>query len=127
MPLEVLHLIACERVEPDPNNFHRVNIFGLITSIRSTAVPSFPVVHPLLRALIVWTGGQGNGELSLRITEDRTASGVFRTRPRRIRFVGDVAAIGGVVFDIRNCVFPAAGLYWVEVLFSGQVIAQPGQ
>ena len=35
-----------------------------------------------------------------------------------------LAAIGGVVFDIRNCVFPAAGLYWVEVLFSGQVIAR---
>jgi hypothetical protein len=124
MALEVLHLILCEKVETDPINYHRLNIFGLITSIRSSAVPLFPVLHPKMVALIVWSGGQGTGELGLRITEDVSDSAVFRTRPRQVRFVGDAAAVGGVVFVIRNCVFPRAGLYWVEVLFSGQVIAR---
>jgi uncharacterized iron-regulated membrane protein len=75
-------------------------------------------------ALIVWTGGQGAGELLLRISEDRTANTVFQTRPRQARFVGDVHSVGGVVFRIQNCVFPAAGLYWVEVAFAGAVIAR---
>jgi hypothetical protein len=124
MGLDVLHLILCDRVETDPNNYHRCNIFGLITSIRSAATPRFPVAHPQLLALVVWTGGQGTGELTLRIVEDGLASVVFRTRPRQVRFVGDATAVGGVVFRIQNCAFPGAGLYWVEVLFGGLVIAR---
>jgi hypothetical protein len=100
MALEVLHLILCDRVETDPDNYHRCNIFGLITSIRPAAVPRFPVVHPQLVAFIVWTGGQGTGELMLRIIEDRSGKTVFRTRPRQVRFVGDPDAVGGVVFRI---------------------------
>jgi hypothetical protein len=122
MGLDVLHLILCDRVETDPNNYHRCNIFGLITSIRSAA--PFPVVHPQLLALIVWTGGQGTGELMLRIIEDRSANTVFRTRPRQVRFVGAPASVGGVVIRIQNCAFPGAGLYWVELLFAGSVIAR---
>src|SRR5713101_4430262 len=103
MALEVLHLILCERVETDPGNYHRLNILGLITSIRSSAAPPFPVVHPKMRALIVWSGGQGTGELELRIVDEISANTVFRTRARRVRFVGDSAAVGGVVFIIQNC------------------------
>jgi hypothetical protein len=121
---DVLHLILCNRVETGPNNLHRCNILGLITSIRSAAVPPFPVVQPQLLALIVWIGGQGVGELTLRIIEDRSASTVFRTRPRQVRFLGDAAAVGGVLFRIQNCAFPNAGLYWVEVQFADLVIAR---
>jgi hypothetical protein len=123
MEPDVLHLILCDRVQSDPNNYHRCNIFGLITSIRSSADPPFPVVHAQLLALMVWTGGQDTGDLMLRIIEDRSKRTVFRTRSRQVRFVGDAAAIGGVVFSIRNCAFPSAGLYWVEVLFAGSIIA----
>ncbi len=124
MGLDVLHFILCERVETDPNNYHRCNIFGLITSIRSTPAPPFPVVQAQMLALVVWTGGQGTGELELRIIADHPATPIFRTRPRQIRFVGEAAAVGGVLFRILNCTFPAAGLYWVEVLFAGSIIAR---
>lgn len=121
---DVLHLILCDEVQIDPNDYHRCNVLGLITSIRSADTPSFPVVRPQWFALVVWIGGHGSGELVLRIVEDRSTSTVFRTRPRQVRFVGDAAAVGGVVFRIQNCTFPAAGLYWVEVLFAGSVIAR---
>jgi hypothetical protein len=124
MGLDVLHLILCDRVETDPNNYHRCNIFGLTTSIRSATTPWFPVVHPQLLALVVWNGGQGTGELTLRIIEDGSASIGFRTRPRQVCFVGDATAVGGVVFRNQNGAFPGAGLYWVEVLFDGLVIAR---
>jgi hypothetical protein len=124
MKPDVLNVILCDRVETDPNNYHRCNVFGLTASIRSAIAPPFPVVQLELIALVIWTGGHGAGELLLRIIEDRSASTVFRTLSRQVRFVGNASAVGGVKFRIRNCSFPAAGLYWVEVLFAGSVIAR---
>jgi hypothetical protein len=122
MQPDILHLIPCEAIQIDSSNFHRCNVLGLVTSIRSTAVPPFPVVRPEFNTLIVWPGCQGTGELMLRIVEERSAKVIFRTRPRQVRFVGDVAAVGGVVFRMQNCVFPAAGLYWIEIVYAGSVI-----
>ena len=48
---------------------------------------------------------------------------VFRNQPRRIRFSGALGDAVGILFRIRNCSFPAPGLYWVECVFSGTVIA----
>ena len=51
-------------------------------------------MQPEVLALVVWTGGQGAGELVLRIVENHTSQTVFRTRPRQVRFVGEpVAAV----------------------------------
>src|SRR5215470_13442362 len=110
MGLEVLHLILCQRVETDPANYHQLNIYGLITSIRPSTLPLFPLRQSEMVALVVWTGGEGTGEPGLRIIENLSGAKTFQTRSRQVRFVGDAAAIGGVLFVIRNCVFPRAGL-----------------
>jgi hypothetical protein len=123
MAPEVLHLILCDELRPDPDNYHRLNIFGLVTSIRSVA-PVFPLTHPKLIALLVWMGGQGSGELMLRVVNAQSGTAVFRTRPRQVRFAGAAEEVGGVVFRIQNCTFPATGLYWVEILFAGSPIAR---
>jgi hypothetical protein len=124
MEPEVWYLVLCEDVRPDPNDYERLNIFGLTTTIRSTLSPPFPVVHPLLCALVLLTGGQGHGEFGLRIRQDQTGRVVFRSLPRQVRFVGDSTAVLGALFRIRRCGFPAPGLYWVEVLFEGTVLAR---
>jgi hypothetical protein len=64
------------------------------------------------------------GELSVRIVRHPTGQIIFRSRPRRVRFVNDPDDTSGVVFRIRSCSFPTAGLYWVELLFSGTVLAR---
>ncbi len=120
----VLHLIPCDDVQIDPINYHRCNVFGLITSIRSAASPPYPVLHRQFLVLVVWTGGLGSGQLTLRVVQDRSGNSIFNTRPRQVRFVGDPTAIGGVAFRILNCTFPAEGLYWVEVIFAGSTIAR---
>jgi len=58
MEPDVLHLILCDEVQADPNNFHLCNVFGLMNSIRSAAAPPLPVVRPQLLALVIWTGGR---------------------------------------------------------------------
>jgi hypothetical protein len=120
---EVRHLLLCDDVRTDPDNYHRIHVLELITTIRSTAAPPFPVVRPLLCALVILTGGQGTGELRLRIFQDRTGRISFRSRPRPVRFVGAPEAVLGAVFRIRDCSFREAGLY-VEAVFAGSVIAR---
>jgi hypothetical protein len=111
---EVRYFILCEDVRTDPDNYHRINVFGLTTSISSAADPPFPVVRGLLCALLLFSDGHGNGELRV----------IFRSSPRRVRFVGDPEAVRGAVFGIRNCSFPMGGLYWVEAVFENSVIAR---
>ena len=88
MEPEVLYLILCDGVRADPANFHRVEVFGLITHFRSRAVPPFPLVRPAFCVLVILIDCQGAGELSLRIVQSETGKVVFRNAPRRVRFSG---------------------------------------
>ena len=124
MEPEVRYLLPCDEVRTDPDNYQRIDVLGLITTIRSTADPPFPVVRPLLCALVILTAGQGNGELVLRVFHDATGRVIFRSSPRQVRFVGSPEAMLGVVFRIRDCSFPMAGLYWIEAVFASSVIAR---
>jgi hypothetical protein len=127
MEPEVRHLIVCDQVRIDPQNYHRIDILGLITRLRSTKKPPFPMVRPQLSVFVVLRAGEAagqTGDLSVRIVQDSTDRLIFHTRPRRIRFVQNPEDTSGVEFCIQNCSFPAAGLYWVECLFSGTVLGR---
>ena len=120
----VQYLIVCDDVRPDPSNPLRVNAFGLIINIRPSAVPPFPVIRPHLCVLVLMTRCQGVGDLSIRIVHNATGQSAFFNSPRRIRFVGSPRDAVGVTFRVRNCAFPEAGVYWVEVIYDGTVIAR---
>lgn len=124
MALEVLHLILCDEVQADPNNFHRLSILGLINTIRSRASPPFPVFRPAFSALLVLTGAVGSGEIAVRILRDRPETLVYLSNRRRVRFVGDSSAVLTMSFRIQNCTFPDAGLYWVEVTYENAVLVR---
>jgi hypothetical protein len=109
MEPEVLYLCLCDEVRTDPENFLRVDVLGLITHIRSTTRPPFPVVRPLVCVLVILTGCRGVGELSLRIVQASTGRVIFRNQPRPVRFAGVLEEAVGVVFRVRNCSFPEAG------------------
>src|SRR5437660_1731609 len=124
MEPEVRYLLLCDDVRPDPNNYHRFNIYGLITTIHAHANPPFPALRSSLCVLVLLTGGQGTGELRLRIFHEWTHGVVVHTQPRQVRFVGDPAAILGATFRLRACSFPEAGLSWVEVIYADAVPAR---
>jgi hypothetical protein len=124
MDLAVRYLLLCDDVKPDQNNLLRLNVFGLITHIRSTRKPPFPVVRPRFCVLVLLTGGQGSAELSLRIVQSDTDRIIFRNQPRRIKFVSAPQEAVGIKFYINNCVFPAEGVYWMELSIDGAVVAR---
>jgi len=127
MEPEVRYLIVCDDVHIDPANLQRIDVLGLMATLRSTASPPFPVLRPVLSIVVLLTAGDAAGQigdLSVRIIHGTTGRLVFSSRPRRIRFVHDPEATSGAVFRAQNCSFPSAGLYWVECLFSGTVLAR---
>ena len=121
---EVQYLILCDDVQADPNQLLRVNVLGLMSRMRSTAAPPFPFQRPTFCVLVILTGCQGTGELSVRIIHRETGQVIFGNVPRPVRFAGSPEDTVGFVFRVRDCSFPTAGLYWVELLFSGAVIAR---
>ena len=124
MEPEVLFLLLCEDVRTTALSHHRIDVLGVITSIRPVAEPAFPVRQPLFCVLAVLTGSKGTGELAIRIRHHRTDQVVFRSARRVVRFVGDPEAVLGVVFRVKNCAFPLEGLYWLELTFARSIIAR---
>jgi hypothetical protein len=124
MGAEVVYVILCDDVQSDSANPLRIDISGLRTRMRSTASPPFPLVRPEFCALMFLTGCQGTGDLTLRIVQADTGAVTFRTKSRTVRFTGSPNDLVGVVFRLRNCSFPAAGLYWVECILFAEIIAR---
>jgi hypothetical protein len=124
MEFAVRYLILCDDVLADPNNMLRLNVLGLMTHIRSTRIPPFPVVRPRFCVLVLLAECEASAELSLRIVQSETGRIVFRNQPRRMQFVNAPREAVGIKFYIKNCAFPAGGLYWVELIIEGAVAAR---
>src|SRR5262245_52876053 len=124
MDPEVVFLILCDDVREDPENYHRIDVTGLLISLRARPETEFPLVHPVFRALLIMTGGRGSGELFLRVVSERTGETIFQTRSRRVRFVGATEGVHGSRFNLIRCSFPEPGLYWVECVYSGTILAR---
>ena len=58
-----------------------------------------------------------------RIRQESTDEVVFQTKPKSISFA-DPTLVVPVVFRLRNCVFPASGLYYVEILNENKLIGE---
>jgi len=124
MEFTVRYFILCDDVLTDPGNLLRLNVFGLLTHIRSIRNPPFPVARPRFCVLLLLTDCRGAAEVTLRIVQSDTGRIVFRNQPRQLQFVSHSKEAVGIKFYINNCAFPAEGLYWVELLIAGTVAAR---
>jgi hypothetical protein len=106
-------------------NLHSINVEGLKTLIRSDATPPFPLAAPRMQILAIVMGGKGNAELTCRVVRDSPWRIItVSAHPHRIRIAGEPHDINGVKMHVQNCKFPQAGLYWVELLNFGDVVAR---
>lgn len=118
----VRNLIMCEDIVLDPTNPRRVTLVALIGTIR--ALKGFPVRYSELCAYVQMTECRGTGRIRIEIVQADSGLVVFRTRIRRVSFGNDPLEAVGIPFRIRDCRFPAAGLYWVQFWYNEVSIAQ---
>jgi hypothetical protein len=120
----VRYLILCQEVVVDPTNPLQVTLVNLVSTIRSLSIPAFPVIRPQICAFIQMTECRGAGDLWVEIVHADSGSTVFRTQTRNVAFGNDPLEVLGLTFRIRNCPFPSAGLYWVQLWYDNGVLAQ---
>ena len=119
----VRYMLLCDDWQVDPANQSRVHIIGLMSFIRATDDPSYPLLYRELCVFLALTEGRGLGEGYITCVYEETGETVFETPRRSIEFGPDPLEVTGMVFRIRDCWFPRAGLYSVQLWYDG-VIAQ---
>ncbi len=124
IPPVVRHMLVCDDVTRDPDNPERLNVLGLISAIDSGEDPPFPLRHPQLSIFLQMTNGRGSGMAQVLIREADTDQFVSAGRPHRVTFPKEPLLVHGAVFRLLGCLFPRAGLYYVEFWFDGEVIAE---
>jgi len=120
----VRHMLLCEDVRTDPANPKKVNVFGLVSTIQAVPDAAFPVCHPELCVYLQVTGGRGTGEGKIVAVQADTEQVVFTSSPHPIALGADPLAVLGLVFRIQDCIFPQAGLYWIQFRFNDNIIAE---
>ncbi len=124
-PLPVVrHMIVCEDIPTDPANPRRVTLVNLLSSIRSQSQPPFPFRCPKLCVYIQRTECRGVAEVRLQIEQADTQTITFRTPPRKASFGNDPLKVFRMTFRHRDCTFPSAGLYWVQLCYNDSVICE---
>jgi hypothetical protein len=121
----VIHFIPCDGALADSRSLHRINVYGLTTKLYSDQDPPFPFRRPMQKVLVLFRGGQGTGEFVIRVVHEETRQIATQSQnPHRVQFVGDPREISGAVVQVRNCTFRQEGVYWLELVFAGEVIAR---
>ena len=120
----VRHMLLCDDVHPDADNPHKMNVQGLVNTIGAQEGVSFPLHHPQLCVYLALTGGRGSGEVMVAAVQADSDRVAFTSLPHTLSFGPDPLAVQGVVFRIRDGVFPEPGLYWIEFRYNGRTIAR---
>jgi hypothetical protein len=120
----IRHMILCEDVRADRTNPMRINLYGLIHTIRPQ-----PLAYPFRVSFCVFlwlTGGRGIGRGQIRFESDSSGLWVYIGHEHSFRSDPDPLQVSSVVFRVSGCSLPQRGLYWVQFWYNGRMLeAQP--
>jgi hypothetical protein len=124
IPPILRHMLVCDGVDRAQTTHPRLNVLGVMHTIRAKPGQSFPLPHPGLCVYIVLTGGVGSADVQIRVVEADSGIDLFGSPVHRVTYPTDRHEVSGIVFRITECVFPRPGLYWVEFHHDGVVVRQ---
>jgi hypothetical protein len=120
----VRSLLLCEDIVADPGNSNRISLMYLVSNISPVAGAAYPLIRPRLCVFAQLTECRGQGALWAEVRQADTDRALFRTPGRVVTFPGNPLAVHGVSFRLRNLVFPAPGLYWVQLWYSDALLGE---
>jgi hypothetical protein len=120
----VWYMILCDDWGFAPGSPQRINIYGLLSSIRSGAQPPYPLRVGQLCVYLSLTGGRGSGDVEVVCASADTGQVIFATPRHRVTFPADPLAVVGVSFRICDSLFPFPGLYSVQFWYNGTKVEE---
>jgi|SRR5579871_2206079 len=120
------NLIVCEDILTNTSNPPQTTLMNLLTFIRATGKPPYPLRLPRLSVFARITECRGPAVVRVEVREDEAEAeeAVFATRPRRVLFPNDPLAVYNLRFRMTQCLFPRSGLYWVRLLYEDRLLGQ---
>ena len=113
-------MMLCDGVEESDEESGVFHLTGVRTVVRASA---FPAMCPRLCAFVQMSGHRGKALCHIEIERLGTDEYIHHTKPKEIFFDEPVSVVP-VLFRMRNCVFPAAGIYYVQIVTESKLIGE---
>src|SRR5687768_10023082 len=99
-------MILCEDVRPRPGNARKLDVFGLLTNVRSNS-GDFPAAL-MFSVYLVLTAGRGRGVGRIRVRSAETDERIYDGDDHTLQFSSDPLKLLGVSIRVARCLIPAA-------------------
>ena len=119
----VRQMLLCDDYELVESAASRINLYGLITSLRADEIAGIGYAE-LLCVLVVVSDARGLHRISLECQSVDTEDFVFRTQVREIQFGRDPLRVSSIGYRIRDCVFREIGTYVVRLRAGSTVLSE---
>lgn len=113
-------MMICDHIEESDDEIGVYHLVGVRSSLH---VPVFPALCPRLGVFVQMSGHRGEAPCSVRIRQEATDDAIYQTKSKLISFL-DPTLVVPVVYRLRNCIFPAPGLYFIEILHEKKLIGE---
>lgn len=124
-PLPIVrYMILCEDWSAESERPLRANIFGLLSSITSLDDAGYPFYYPEICVFLALTEVRGPAAMRIDCFSEDARRPVFGTPTRTWTFANDPLEIVGIVFRIRDCVFPQEGIYSFRFWYNDSMIQE---
>jgi hypothetical protein len=120
----VRHMLLCREVRRDPNPPHSIDLLGLVMGIRAGPSASYPLRLPDLSVFAELTGRYGEGTMQVTVREADTDTLVYSGPEHTLPASSNPLTVRVVTIRTRDCTLPNAGLYWVQLCYNNEVIAE---
>jgi hypothetical protein len=118
----VRQMLLCDEVSRDADTPNKLNILGLRHAIRLAPEETFPFLLQQLTLYLLLAGGRGEGAVSVAGVVEEDDVKVFETRPRTVDFGQDPLHAQGLIFRVKDVIFPRPAVYSIQFLCGGKVL-----
>jgi hypothetical protein len=120
----VRHMLLCREVRRDPKPPNLIDVLGLLVSIRAGPTASYPLPLPELSVFVQMTGRHGEGTVHVTLREADTETLIYSGPGQKLPACADPLTVRMATLRIRDCSLPRPGLYWVQLCYNNEVIAE---
>jgi hypothetical protein len=120
----VRHMLLCRDGRRDPSAPGRVDLLGLLVSVRAGPTKSYPLQLPDLTAFAQLTGRHGEGIIHVTLREADTETLIYDGPEQTLAASTNPLTVHMATIRISGCVLPQPGLYWVQLCYNDEIIAE---